>query len=74
MREEIAAEALTRNVPAFGRFLEVAAIANGEMVNYPNIASECGVSAPTVKEYFQIIEDTLIGKMLPAFRSGPSGA
>lgn len=68
LREEIAAEALTRNIPAFGRFLEVAAITNGELVNYANIASECGVSAPTVKEYFQILEDTLIGKMLPAYR------
>ena len=71
LREEIAAEALTRNIPAFGRFLEVAAMTNGEMVNYANIASECGVSAPTVKEYFQIIEDTLIGKTLPAFRRRP---
>ena len=68
LREEIAAEALTRNMPAFGRFLEVAAMTNGELVNYVNIASECGVSAPSVKEYFQILEDTLIGKMLPAYR------
>ena len=68
LREEIAAEALTRDIPAFGRFLEVAAITNGELVNYANIASECGVSAPSVKEYFQILEDTLIGKMLPAYR------
>jgi predicted AAA+ superfamily ATPase len=68
LREEIAAEALTRNIPAFGRFLEVAALTNGEPVNYANIASECGVSAPSVKEYFQILEDTLIGKMLPAYR------
>ena len=68
LREEIAAEALTRNIPAFGRFLEVAAMTNGDLVNYANIASECGVSAPSVKEYFQILEDTLIGKMLPACR------
>lgn len=68
LKEEIAAEALTRNVPAFSRFLEIAALTNGELINYQNIASECGVSAPTVKEYFQILEDTLIGKPLPAFR------
>jgi predicted AAA+ superfamily ATPase len=43
-------------------------LTNGELINYRNIASECGVSAPTVKEYFQILEDTLIGKQLPAFR------
>ncbi len=46
----------------------MAALTNGELVNYNNIASECGVSAPTVKEYFQILEDTLIGRYLPAFR------
>jgi predicted AAA+ superfamily ATPase len=68
LKEEIVAEALTRNIPAFSRFLEVSALSNGELINYKNIASECGVSAPTVKEYFQILEDTLIGRMLPAFR------
>lgn len=68
LKEEIAAEALTRNVPAFSRFLKIAALTNGELINYKNIASECGVSAPTVKEYFQILDDTLIGKQLPAFR------
>lgn len=67
-KEEIVAEALTRNIPAFGRFLEVAALSNGEILNYTNIARECGVSSPTVKEYFQILEDTLIGRPLPAFR------
>jgi predicted AAA+ superfamily ATPase len=67
LKEEIASEALTRNIPAFSRFLEVAALTNGEMLNYTNIARECGVSSPTVKEYFQILEDTLIGRYLPAF-------
>jgi predicted AAA+ superfamily ATPase len=68
LKEEIAAEALTRNIPAFNRFLEVAAISNGEIINYNNIAMECGVSAPTVKGYFQILEDTLIGRFIPGFR------
>jgi len=68
LKEEIAAEALTRNIPAFSRFLQIAALTNGELTNYNNIASECGVSAPTVKEYFLILEDTLLGRMLPAFR------
>ena len=68
IKEEIAAEALTRNIPAFSRFLQIASLSNGELTNYNNIASECGVSAPTVKEYFLILEDTLIGRMLPAFR------
>lgn len=68
LKEEIAAEAVTRNIPAFNRFLEVAAMCNGEMVNFNNIAGDCGVSAPTIKEYFQILEDTLIGGFIPAFR------
>jgi len=68
LKEEIVSEAATRNIPAFSRFLEVAAISNGEILNYSNIARECGVSNPTVKEYFQILEDTLIGRQLPAFR------
>jgi len=68
LKEEIVAEAATRNIPAFSRFLEVAAISNGEIINFNNIASECGVSAPTVKGYFQILEDTLIGIWIPAFR------
>jgi len=68
LKEEIAAEAATRNIPAFSRFLEVAALANGEIVNFNNIASDCGVSAPTVKAYFQILSDTLIGQWIPAFR------
>ena len=67
LQEEIAAEALTRNIPAFSRFLEVAALSNGELINYSNIASECGVSPPTVKEYYQILVDTLVGFYLPAF-------
>jgi len=54
LKDEIMTEARTRNVSSFTRFLEVAAFSNGEMVNYANIASDCGVSAPTIKEYFQI--------------------
>ncbi len=69
LREEVVAEALTRNIPAFSRFLEIAALSNGETTNYSNIARECGVSSPTVREYFQILEDTLIGEELPAYRA-----
>lgn len=71
LKEEIAAEALTRNVPAFSRFLEAAAFSNGEMVNYQNIASDCGVSAPSIKQYFSILEDTLIGRFVPSFQKRP---
>lgn len=71
LKEEIVAEAATRNIQAFTRFLEMSAFSNGEMVNYAKIASECGVRANTVKDYFQILEDTLIGRFVPSFRLKP---
>jgi predicted AAA+ superfamily ATPase len=71
LRDEIVAEARLRDAGTFARFLEVAALTNGEMVNYTNIASDSGVSATTVKEYFQIMEDTLIGRYLPSFQKRP---
>jgi uncharacterized protein len=67
LREEIAAEAAVRNLPAFGRFLEIAALTNGEMIVYQNIARDCGISAPTVKAYFELLEHTLLGHILPAY-------
>lgn len=67
LKEEVKQESLVRNLGAFQRFLEVAALANGEMVNYNNIAQDCGVSANTVSGYFDILEDTLLGFRLPAF-------
>jgi uncharacterized protein len=71
LQDEIIAEAKIRNIPSFTHFLEVAAFSNGEMVNYSNIATDCGVSAPTIKEYFQILEDSLIGRFLPSFQKKP---
>lgn len=71
LKDEIAAEAKIRNIQSFSRFLEAAAFSNGEMVNYTNIAADCGVSAPTVKEYFQILEDTLIGRFVPSYQKKP---
>lgn len=68
LKEEIVAEAVTRNIPSFSRFLEVAALSNGEVISYTNISRECGVSSPTVKSYFQILEDTLLGYYLPSFQ------
>ena len=67
LREEIKAEALVRNMSTFTRFLEAAALTNGEMVNYSNIAQDCGVDSKTVAGYFSILEETLIGYMIPAF-------
>lgn len=67
LKEEIKEEALVRNLNAFQRFLEVAALTDGEMVNYNNIAQDCGVSANTVSGYFDILEDTLLGFRMPAY-------
>ncbi len=66
--EEIREEGEVRELDSFERFMEVAAISDGEMLNYSNIATDCGVSAKTVKSYFQILYDTLIGYEIPAFR------
>lgn len=67
LREEIKAEALVRNLTTFNKFLEVAAMTDGEMVIWNNIAQDCGIDAKTVKEYFSILEETLIGYMVPAY-------
>ena len=68
LKEEIAAEGLTRNIPAFSRFLEVAALCNGSMMNYAKISNDAQVARSTVQEYFQILKDTLIGHDVSAWR------
>ena len=67
LNEEIRAEALSRNLLSFTRFMEIAAQCSGEMIVYKNIAQDCGVSANTVKEYFQILEQTMIGYLISGF-------
>ncbi|MBQ0022744.1 MAG: ATP-binding protein [Prevotellaceae bacterium] len=67
LQQEIISEALVRNLDSFTRFLEVAALSDSEMVNYTKIACECGVSSKTIKEYFSILEETLVGFYLPAY-------
>ncbi len=61
LTQEIKAEGLTRNLPAFARFLDSLVFSNGMLVNYSNIARECAIDAKTVKEYYQILIDTLVG-------------
>jgi predicted AAA+ superfamily ATPase len=61
LKEEIAAEALTQNIPAFAEFLRVAALTSSELLNYTNVARETGVSAKVVRTYFDILEDTYLG-------------
>ena len=68
LKEEVAAEGLVRNLPAFSRFLHAAALCDGELVNFSNVASDCGVSSHTARAYFEILEDTLLGRWLPAYR------
>ncbi len=67
LKEEIAAEGLTRNIPAFARFLEVAAACSGRMFNKTAVASDAQVPRTTVIEYFEILKDTLVGYELPAW-------
>jgi len=67
LQQEIQEEAQLRNLRTFSRFLDVAALTNGEMVNFTNIASDCGISSPTVREYFSILEETMFGYFVPSF-------
>ncbi len=64
LEEEIKAEALTRNLHGFINFLRVVAEHNGELINYSNLARETGNSRAQIKEFFQILEDTLVGYFL----------
>lgn len=65
LKEEIAAEALTQNIPSFAEFLRVAAITSSELINYVNIARETGVSHKVVRTYFNILEETYLGFRIP---------
>ena len=69
LREEIRAEALVRNLPGFARFLPVAALYHGEVVNVSGLARDCGVARSTVQGYLDILEDTLLAFRLPAFEA-----
>jgi predicted AAA+ superfamily ATPase len=68
LKEEVFAEGLTRNIPAFSRFFEAMGYSHGEMVNYSNIARDCGVNSTTVREYYNILVDTLIGRMVIPYK------
>jgi uncharacterized protein len=71
LKEEIAAEGLVRKLPMFSAFLTAAALSDASLVNFANIARDCGVSSHTVKDYFAILEDTLIGHWLPSYTKRP---
>lgn len=70
LHEEIQAEGLVRKLPLFSRFLTMAALTNGQLLNYSKIASDSGIPASTVREYYSILEDTLLGfQLLPWMKS-----
>jgi len=68
LKEEVFNEGLTRNIPAFSRFLEAMGYSHGQLTNYSNIARDCGIDSKTVKEYYQILIDTLLGVMIEPFK------
>lgn len=67
LKEEIWEEHIVKNLEPFRRFLEVAAQMNGKIINYSNIARDTGVDDKTVKSYYTILEDTLVGFFLEGF-------
>lgn len=69
LREEIKGEALVRNLPGFARFLPIAALFHGQVVNVAGIARDAGVARTTVQGYVEILEDTLLARRLPAFEA-----
>jgi predicted AAA+ superfamily ATPase len=68
LQQEIVAEGVTRNVPAFSRFLKVAALCNGTVVNFTNVSNDAQVPRTTVYEFFEILKDTLLLYELPSWR------
>lgn len=68
LQQEIIAEGAARNVPAFSRFLTVAAHCNATVVNFTNVANDAQVARTTVYEYFEILKDTLIMHELPSWK------
>lgn len=70
LKEEVLQEALVRNMPAFARFMELAADQSGLLVNYSNMAAETGVASKTIRQYYELLEDTLVAfRLQPYVRS-----
>ena len=67
LREEISGEAIVRNLPAFSRFLDVAALAHGQQINFANLGNDAQVSPSTARDYYRILQDTLLAHEVPAF-------
>lgn len=69
LREEIQAEALVRNLPGFARFLPIAALFHGQVVNVAGLARDAGVARTTVAGYLEILQDTYLVRLLPAYEA-----
>lgn len=67
LKEEVQAESLVRNIPAFARFLDAAAFSQGQLTNFSNISRDCGVDAKTIREYFEILVDTHLAYLIEPF-------
>ena len=67
LKEEVFDEGLTRNVAAFSRFFDALGFSHGQILNFSSLARDCGVDSKTVREYFQILEDTLLGTIIEPF-------
>ena len=74
LKEEVFDEGLARNVAAFARFFDALAFSHGELLNFSSISRDCGVDSKTVREYFQILVDTLLGTFVEPFASHRSRA
>ncbi len=68
LKEEILEEGLTRGIESFSRFLEIAALSNSKQLNFTEIGNDAGVPPKVIREYYQILEDTLLGFQLPAYQ------
>ena len=71
LKEEVAAEGLVQNLQKFSEFLDIASLSDTSKVNFNAVGRDCGISANIVKSYFSILEDTLIGSWLKAYRKKP---
>jgi predicted AAA+ superfamily ATPase len=71
LEEEIRREALVKDWGAFVRFLQLAAAESGQVLNYSNISQESGISQPTVKSHYQLLEDMFVGIRVPAYSKSP---
>ena len=68
LQQEVANEGLSRNLPSFARFMEVAATFHAEQVDFTRVSNDSQIPRTTVHDYFQVLKDTLIGDELPCWR------